>query len=173
MSKKVAIILGSESDLPVVKEAMVFLKNFGLAIEVHVMSAHQSPEQAYQFSANAKDNGIGVIIAAVGKATHLTGVLAANTTIPIIGIPCKSSSLDGLNSILSAVQMPKGIPIATVAAAENAGIYAAQILGVYDEAIALKLKKMKSDMAEEVVKNEEKLLNELLWENNNDYLLNE
>ncbi|MHB8129001.1 MAG: 5-(carboxyamino)imidazole ribonucleotide mutase [Mobilitalea sp.] len=175
MSKKVAIIMESDSDLPVVKDAIVFLKNFGVTIEVHVMNAHRTPELACQFSTNAKENGIGVIIAAAGKAAHLAGVLAANTTLPVIGIPCKSSSLDGLDALLSTVQMPKGIPVATVAidGAENAGILAAQILGVYDETIAIKLKKMKSDMIDEVVKKGEKLQTELWGKINNEYLLNE
>lgn len=165
MSKKVAVIMGSDSDLPIVKGAINILKSFGIPIIVHVMSAHRTPKLACEFATNAKENGFGVIIAAAGKAAHLAGVLAAHTTIPVIGIPCKSSNLDGLDALLSTVQMPKGIPVATVAidGADNAGILAAQILGVYDEAIAEKLAKMKIDMVEEVVKKDEKLQTEMWW----------
>lgn len=113
--RKVAVIMGSDSDLPVVKGAISALKEFGIAVEVHVMSAHRTPEAACDFAANARDNGFAVIIAAAGKAAHLAGVLAAHTTLPVIGIPVKSSTLDGLDSLLSTVQMPSGIPVATVA----------------------------------------------------------
>jgi len=165
MSKKVAIIMGSDSDLPVVKGAITILKGFGISMEVHVMSAHRTPAIACDFATKAKENGFGVIIAAAGKAAHLAGVLAAHTTLPVIGIPCKSSNLDGLDALLSTVQMPKGIPVATVAidGADNAGILAAQILGVFDEAIGEKLTKMKTDMVEEVIKKDEKLQTEMWW----------
>lgn len=165
MSKKVAIIMGSDSDLPIVKGAITVLKGFGLLLEVHVMSAHRTPAIACDFATKAKENGFGVIIAAAGKAAHLAGVLAAHTTLPVIGIPCKSSNLDGLDALLSTVQMPKGIPVATVAidGADNAGILAAQILGVFDEAIGEKLIKMKTDMVEEVIKKDEKLQTEMWW----------
>lgn len=164
MKKKVAVIMGSDSDLPVVKGAITILKNNGIETEVHVMSAHRTPKAACEFASDARGNGFGVIIAAAGKAAHLAGVLAAHTTIPVIGIPCKSSTLDGLDALLSTVQMPKGIPVATVAidGAENAGILALQMLGIQDEAIAEKLEKMKKDMEEEVRKKDEKLQYEIL-----------
>jgi 5-(carboxyamino)imidazole ribonucleotide mutase len=165
MSKKVAIIMGSDSDLPIVKGAITVLKAFGIPIEVHVMSAHRTPVIACEFATKAKENGFGVIIAAAGKAAHLAGVLAAHTTLPVIGIPCKSSNLDGLDALLSTVQMPKGIPVATVAidGADNAGILSAQILGVFDEEIAEKLLKMKTDMINDVLKKDEKLQTEMWW----------
>jgi 5-(carboxyamino)imidazole ribonucleotide mutase len=165
MSKKVAIIMGSDSDLPVVKGAITVLKNIDIPIEVHVISAHRTPLIASEFAAKAKEDNFGVIIAAAGKAAHLAGVLAAHTTIPVIGIPCKSSELEGLDALLSTVQMPKGVPVATVAidGAENAGILAAQILGVSDNIISAKLKKMKIDMADDVRRRDEKLQNEIWW----------
>lgn len=165
MGKKVAIIMGSDSDLPIVKGAITILKGFGIPIEVHVMSAHRTPTIACEFASNARGNGFGVIIAAAGKAAHLAGVLAAHTTLPVIGLPCKSSTLDGLDSLLSTVQMPKGIPVATVAidGADNAGILAAQILGVFNETIAKKLAVMKTDMVQEVIDKDEKLQTEIWW----------
>lgn len=158
-NKKVAVIMGSDSDLPVVQKAVNKLKSFGIAIEVHVMSAHRTPAQACAFSANAKENGFGVIIAAAGKAAHLAGVLAAHTTLPVIGIPIKSSTLDGLDALLATVQMPSGIPVATVAidGAENAAILAAQILGVYNEDLASKLSDMKAEMEAKVLEKDQKL----------------
>lgn len=158
-TKKVAVIMGSDSDLPVVQKAVNKLKSFGIPVEVHVMSAHRTPAQACAFSAGAKENGFGVIIAAAGKAAHLAGVLAAHTTLPVIGIPIKSSTLDGLDALLATVQMPSGIPVATVAidGAENAAILAAQILGVYDEGLAGKLSDMKADMEKKVLEKDSKL----------------
>lgn len=158
-NKKVAVIMGSDSDLPVVQKAINKLKSFGIATEVHVMSAHRTPAQACAFSANAKENGFGVIIAAAGKAAHLAGVLAAHTTLPVIGIPIKSSTLDGLDALLATVQMPSGIPVATVAidGAENAAILAAQILGVYNEDLASKLSDMKAEMEAKVLEKDQKL----------------
>lgn len=152
MSKKVAVIMGSDSDLPVVKGAINSLKMFGIPIEAHVMSAHRTPELVCEFAKKARENGFGVIIAAAGMAAHLAGVLAAHTTLPVIGIPCKSNSLDGLDALLSTVQMPKGVPVATMAVdgAYNAGILAAQILGVCDEDIANKLLKIKPLLAHTV-----------------------
>lgn len=163
--KKVAIIMGSDSDLPVVKGAITILKGFGIPIEVHVMSAHRTPEAACKFASSARKSSFGVIIAAAGKAAHLAGVIAAHTTLPVIGLPCKSSTLDSLDSLLSTVQMPKGIPVATVAidGAENAGILATQILGVFDEIIAEKLTKMKTDMVQEVLEKDKKLQTEMWW----------
>lgn len=165
MDKKVAVIMGSDSDLPVVKGAINSLKMFEVSVEVHVMSAHRTPELACEFAKRARENGFGVIIAAAGMAAHLAGVLAAHTTLPVIGIPCKSTSFDGLDALLSTVQMPKGIPVATVAVdgAENAGILAAQILGVYNEKIADKLSKIKQKMANEVIAKDEKLQIEIWW----------
>ena len=158
-NKKVAVIMGSDSDLPVVQKAVNKLKSFGIATEVHVMSAHRTPAQACAFSANAKENGFGVIIAAAGKAAHLAGVLTAHTTLPVIGIPIKSSTLDGLDALLATVQMPSGIPVATVAidGAENAAILAAQILGVYNEDLASKLSDMKAEMEAKVLEKDQKL----------------
>lgn len=157
--KKVAIIMGSDSDLGVVKEAITELKKFDVPFEVHVMSAHRTPEQAADFSKNAAENEIGVIIAAAGKAAHLGGVLAAHTILPVIGVPIKSSTLDGLDALLATVQMPKGIPVATVAidGAANAAILAVQMLALSDETLAVKLLSMKEKMADEVVEKDKKL----------------
>lgn len=150
--KKVAVIMGSDSDFPTVSAAVKKLKAWEIPVEVHVMSAHRTPEAAAEFSSTAKEQGFGVIIAAAGKAAHLAGVLAAHTTLPVIGIPIKSSTLDGLDALLATVQMPSGIPVATVAidGAENAAILAAQILALSDEDLAGKLEQMKRDMAEGV-----------------------
>lgn len=139
--KKVAIIMGSDSDLPVVSKAMDTLKEYGVPFEVHVYSAHRTPVEAKAFAENARANGFGVIIAAAGKAAHLAGAIAANTTLPVIGIPVKSSTLDGLDALLSTVQMPAGIPVATVAidGAANAALLAIEILSVTDEEVAEKL----------------------------------
>ncbi len=163
MSKKVAILMGSDSDLPVVKGAVQTLKSFGIEVEVHVMSAHRTPQLACDFAAAARGNGFGVIICAAGKAAHLAGIIAAHTTLPVIGIPIKSSTMDGLDSLLSTVQMPKGIPVATVAidGADNAGILAAQILAIHEEELAAKLEKMKQDMVQEVIAKDEKLQAEI------------
>ena len=152
--KKVAVIMGSDSDLPIVSGAIKTLKKFGVPFEVHVMSAHRTPELASEFSSNAKKNGFGVIIAAAGKAAHLAGVLAAHTTLPVIGIPVKSSTLDGLDALLATVQMPKGIPVATVAidGADNAALLAIEMLALSDDGLSAKLEQMKKEMCEEVVK---------------------
>jgi len=157
--KKAAVIMGSDSDLPVLEPAFKRLKDFGIPFEAHVMSAHRTPERAADFAQNAKNNGFGVIIAAAGKAAHLAGVFAAHTTLPVIGIPVKSSTLDGLDALLSTVQMPAGIPVATVAidGADNAAILAAQILALGDDALAEKIAKMKTDMAEQVVQKDKQL----------------
>ena len=145
--------MGSDSDFPVVSPAIKRLKELGIPVEAHVMSAHRTPDAA-AFSANAAQNGFGVIIAAAGKAAHLGGVLAAHTTLPVIGIPVKSSTLDGLDALLATVQMPSGIPVATVAidGADNAAILAAQMLALSDEALAARLLEMKKTMAEGVAK---------------------
>lgn len=158
-TKKVAVIMGSDSDLPVVTPAIKRLKTFGIPVEAHVMSAHRTPSAACAFSAEARQQGFGVIIAAAGKAAHLAGVLAAHTTLPVIGIPIKSSTLDGLDALLSTVQMPAGIPVATVAidGAENAAILAAQILAVTDEKLAEQLEAFKSEIAQKVAEKDKKL----------------
>ncbi|MCI8553483.1 MAG: 5-(carboxyamino)imidazole ribonucleotide mutase [Clostridiales bacterium] len=155
--------MGSDSDLPVVSRAIERLKSFGIPVEAHVMSAHRTPEAAARFAAAAMDNGFGVIIAAAGKAAHLAGVLAAHTVLPVIGIPVKSSTMDGLDSLLSTVQMPSGIPVATVAVdgAENAAILAAQMLALSDETLRGALLKMKKDMADGVME-KDRLLQDTL-----------
>ena len=139
--KKVGIIMGSDSDLPVVKKGTDILTALGVPFEVHVYSAHRTPQQVRDFVAGAKANGFGVIIAAAGMAAHLAGVIAAGTTLPVIGIPCKSSSLDGMDALLSTVMMPPGIPVATVAidGGANAALLAAEILALSDEELAAKL----------------------------------
>ncbi len=154
MSKtpKAAVIMGSDSDFPVVKKCIAMLKRFGIEADVRVISAHRTPDAAARYAKAARENGVDIIIAAAGKAAHLAGVLAAFTTLPVIGIPMKSSTLDGLDSLLSVVQMPKGIPVATVAVdgADNAGILAAQILALKYEQIAPLLEQFKAEMAAEV-----------------------
>lgn len=152
--KKIGIIMGSDSDLPVVEKAMTTLDEFGVPYEVHVFSAHRTPVEAKEFSANARANGFGAIIAAAGKAAHLAGAIAANTTLPVIGIPVKSSTLDGLDALLSTVQMPAGIPVATVAidGAANAALLAIQILSVSDDEVAAKLDAKRKSASENVLK---------------------
>ena len=139
--KKVGIIMGSDSDLPIIKKATDMLDSLGIPFEVHVYSAHRTPEQARDFSINARANGFGVIIAAAGMAAHLAGAVAANTTLPVIGIPCKGPVLDGMDALLATVQMPTGIPVATVAinGGANAALLAAQILAVEDNELSAKL----------------------------------
>ena len=150
--KKVAVIMGSDSDWPVVEKAVRQLKELGIGVEVRVMSAHRTPEQAREFAVNARKNGFGAIIAAAGKAAHLAGVIAAYTTLPVIGVPIKTSMMGGLDSLLSMVQMPKGIPVACVAVdgADNAAILAAQMLALSDEDLSGKLSAFKVQMADEV-----------------------
>jgi 5-(carboxyamino)imidazole ribonucleotide mutase len=152
--KKVAVIMGSDSDLPIVREAMLQLKELEIPYEARVISAHRTPREAGEFAISARENGFGVIIAAAGKAAHLAGVLAAYTTLPVIGLPIKSSTLDGLDSLLSVVQMPSGVPVATVAidGAKNAGLLAAQILAVGDSYLADKLQRLKDEMRDAVIK---------------------
>ncbi len=152
--KKVAVIMGSDSDFPKLEGAIKTLSAYSVPFEVHVMSAHRTPEAAAEFSASARKNGFGVIIAAAGKAAHLAGVLAAHTTIPVIGIPIKSSTLDGLDALLATVQMPTGIPVATVAidGADNAAILAVQMLALSDDALAQKLEEQKQSMKDGVEK---------------------
>ena len=152
--KKVGIIMGSDSDLPVVEKAIDALKALEVPFEVHIYSAHRTPVEARDFSMNARANGFGAIIAAAGKAAHLAGAIAANTTVPVIGIPVKSSTLDGLDALLSTVQMPGGIPVATVAidGAQNAALLAAQIIAVEDSALAEKLDAQRKTAMENVLK---------------------
>ena len=156
---KAAVIMGSDSDFPVVKKCIVMLKKFGIEADVNVISAHRTPDAAAEYAKSARENGIDIIIAAAGKAAHLAGVLAAFTTLPVIGIPMKSSTLDGLDSLLSMVQMPKGIPVANVAidGADNAGILAAQILALKYDRITPLLEQFKKDMADEVAKKNESI----------------
>lgn len=163
MDRKVAILMGSDSDLPIVKNAINTLRSLDIPVEVHVFSAHRTPEAATSFAVNAEDNGFGVIICAAGKAAHLAGVIAAHTILPVIGIPVKSSTLDGLDALLSTVQMPKGIPVATVAidGADNAAILSAQILAVSDTTLRDKLKTMRKNMTEEVLEKDRKLQEKL------------
>lgn len=151
--KKVAIVMGSDSDLSKLTPAVDKLKEFGIPCEVRVISAHRTPMQAIEFSSSAKDNGFGVIIAAAGKAAHLAGVLAANTTLPVIGIPIKASVLDGMDALLATVQMPSGIPVATVAidGSANAALLAAQIIALSDDELANKLSAMREKMTADVI----------------------
>lgn len=154
--KRIAIIMGSDSDLPVVSKAADTLKSFGVPFEVHVFSAHRTPEEARDFSVNARKNGFGAIIAAAGMAAHLAGAIAANTTLPVIGIPIKSAGLGGIDALLSTVQMPSGIPVATVAidGAVNAALLCVEILAVTDSELAEKLdNKRKADYEKVLSKN--------------------
>ena len=139
--KKVAVIMGSDSDLPVVETGITELKKYGVPVEVHVFSAHRTPEEALTFAKSAEENGFGVIISAAGKAAHLGGVIAANTVLPVIGVPIKASALEGMDALLSTVQMPPGIPVASVAidGAKNAAILAVEILATGDEELRKKL----------------------------------
>ena len=155
--------MGSDSDFPVVSKAVKKLKEFDVPYEVHVMSAHRTPDAAIDFSANAKQNGFGVIIAAAGMAAHLAGVLAAKTTLPVIGIPCKSSQLDGMDALLATVMMPTGIPVATVAidGAANAAILAVEMLALTDDDLAQKLEDMKADMEKGVAEKDKAMQNKV------------
>ncbi len=161
--KKVAVIMGSDSDLPIVEKALNTLKEFGVPYEVHVYSAHRTPNEAKEFSSSARENGFGVIIAAAGMAAHLAGAIAANTTLPVIGIPVKSSNLDGVDALLSTVQMPSGIPVSTVAinGAVNAALISIEILSVYDEVLASKLADMRKSAMEKVLEKDKKISAEL------------
>lgn len=151
--KKIAVIMGSDSDLPTVEPAITMLNRFGAPHEVHVYSAHRTPDKARDFAATARERGFGVIICAAGKAAHLAGAFAANTTLPVIGIPVKSSTLDGLDALLSTVQMPSGMPVATVAidGAANAALLALQILSVDDERLAAKLFELREENTAKVL----------------------
>lgn len=151
--KKVGILMGSDSDLPIIEKTIQTLKEFDIPYEVHVYSAHRTPEKALEFSSNAKANNFGVIICAAGMAAHLAGAIAANTVLPVIGIPCKSSNLDGIDALLSTVQMPPGIPVATVAinGGVNAALLAIQILSLADNSLYDKLLKRRESDKEKVL----------------------
>lgn len=161
--KKVGIVMGSDSDLPVIQKAVDVLKELDIPYEVHIYSAHRTPVEARDFSVNARENGFGAIIAAAGMAAHLAGAIAANTTLPVIGIPCKSSNLDGLDALLSTVQMPSGIPVATVAinGGANAALLAAQIIAVEDKELALKLDNKRKTAADAVLKKDAEVMDRL------------
>ena len=152
--KKVGIIMGSDSDLPIIEKAIDILKDFSIPFEVHIYSPHRTPEKAIEFSKNAEKNGFGVIIAAAGMAAHLAGVIAANTILPVIGIPCKSQNLEGIDALLSTVQMPSGIPVATVAinGGVNAALLSIEILAVNDKELSKKLKEKRIKDSEAVLK---------------------
>lgn len=160
--KKVGIVMGSDSDLPIIKKATDVLTSLGIPFEVHVYSAHRTPVEARDFAVNAKKNGFGVLIAAAGMAAHLAGAIAANTTLPVIGIPCKSSNLDGMDALLSTVQMPTGIPVATVAinGGGNAALLAAQILALSDEELDKKLEDKRKSDADIVLEKDKKICEE-------------
>ena len=161
--KKVGIVMGSDSDLPILQKTMDTLASLGIPYECHIYSAHRTPEEAGAFARNARNNGFGVIIAAAGMAAHLAGAMAANTTLPVIGIPVKSSTLDGLDALLSTVQMPSGIPVATVAidGAKNAALLALQILAVSEPELAKRLDETRRADAEAVLEKNRKLQSEL------------
>ena len=161
--KKVAVIMGSDSDWPVVKGACTQLQELGIPYEAHILSAHRTPAAAASFARSARQEGFGVLICAAGIAAHLAGAFAANSTLPVIGIPMKGGAMDGLDALLATVQMPSGIPVATVAinGAKNAAVLAAQILAVSDDALAAKLDAQRSDMAERIAVKEAALQSEL------------
>lgn len=161
--KKVGIIMGSDSDLPILRKAMDTLESLGIPYECHIYSAHRTPEEARQFALNARANGFGAIIAAAGMAAHLAGAIAANTTLPVIGIPCKSTCLDGIDALLSTVMMPSGIPVATVAinGGVNAALLCAQILAVSDAELAARLDAKRSADSAKVLEKDAALQTEL------------
>jgi len=163
---KVAVIMGSNSDLKVLEPAFDVLKEFQIPFEARVISAHRTPDTAAEFAKNAKKDGFGVMIAAAGKAAHLGGFLAAYTTLPVIALPVKSSTLDGLDSLLSMVQMPKGVPVATVAidGAQNAALLAAQILALSDSALSERLDAYKKKMAEDIAKADAEVKSQYSWQ---------
>ena len=161
--KKIGIIMGSDSDLPIIEKAVGVLRDLDIPFEVHVYSAHRTPEEARDWALSARENGFGAIIAAAGMAAHLAGAIAANTTLPVIGIPCKSAVLDGMDALLSTVMMPSGIPIATVAidGGKNAALLAAEILAVSDAELAHKLDAKRKAEAEAVLAKDAKILERL------------
>ena len=160
--KKIGIVMGSDSDLPVIEKATDILDALKIPYEVHVYSAHRTPDEAVAFAAGAREEGFGVLIAAAGMAAHLAGVLAANTTLPVIGIPCKSKALEGMDALLATVMMPPGVPVATVGidGGANAALLAAQILGVTDMEVAEKLAEKKRNDKDKVLQKDEKINNQ-------------
>ena len=158
--KKVGLIMGSDSDLPIVEKAVAILKELGIEYEAHIYSAHRTPKEVDEFTSSAYENGFGAIIAFAGMAAHLAGAVAARTTLPVIGVPCKSTNLDGLDALLSTVQMPSGIPVATVAidGGANAGILAAQIISLTDATLSQKIKEKRYNDAQKVLKKDAELL---------------
>lgn len=162
--KKVGIVMGSDSDLPVVKKATDMLKALDIPFEAHIFSAHRTPEEARAFALSARENGFGVLIAAAGMAAHLAGAIAANTTLPVIGIPCKGPVFDGMDALLSTVQMPSGIPVATVAVGGgvNAALLAAQIIAVEDKDLAAKLDAKRAADAKTVLEKDSDVMDRLL-----------
>lgn len=161
--RKVGIVMGSDSDLPIIRKAIDTLSALEIPYEVHIYSAHRTPVEARDFACSARERGFGAIIAAAGMAAHLAGAIAANTTLPVIGIPCSSANLEGLDALLSTVQMPSGIPVATVAinGGANAALLAAQILAVEDAALAQRLDKKRADDAKKVLEKDARLATEL------------
>ncbi|MBQ8915245.1 MAG: 5-(carboxyamino)imidazole ribonucleotide mutase [Clostridia bacterium] len=161
--KKVGIVMGSDSDLPIIKKATDTLKSLEVPFEVHIYSAHRTPDEARDFARSARERGFGVIIAAAGMAAHLAGAIAANTTLPVIGIPCKGPNFDGIDALLSTVQMPSGIPVATVAVngGVNAALLSAQILAVADDEIAAKLDAKRAADAKVVLEKDAKVMESL------------
>ena len=161
--KKVGIVMGSDSDRPIIEKAVTTLKDLGIPCQVHVFSAHRTPDEARAFALSARENGFGVLIAAAGMAAHLAGAIAANTILPVIGIPCRSSNLDGMDALLSTVQMPSGIPVATVAinGGVNAALLSAEILAVSDEALAERLQKLRDDAKNTVLEKDRRISEEL------------
>ncbi len=158
--KKVGIVMGSVSDLPVIEKAIAVLEDFGVPYETRVLSAHRTPQEAHDFAAAARENGFGVLIAAAGMAAHLAGAVAANTTLPVIGIPCRGPVLDGIDALLSTVQMPSGIPVATVAvnAGANAALLSLEILALSDEALTEKLAEKRRKDAAAVLEKDREIL---------------
>ena len=161
--KKVGIIMGSDSDLPIVQKTVDMLRSFEIPFEVHIYSAHRTPVEARDFAVSARDNGFGALICAAGMAAHLAGAIAANTTLPVIGIPCKGGAVDGMDALLSTVQMPTGIPVATVAlnGGANAALLAAQILAVTDAELARKLDEKRAKDAAAVLQKDADVMNKL------------
>ena len=161
--KKVGIIMGSDSDLPIIQKTVDMLRSFEIPFEVHIYSAHRTPVEARDFAVSARANGFGALICAAGMAAHLAGAIAANTTLPVIGIPCKGGAVDGLDALLSTVQMPTGIPVATVAlnGGANAALLAAQILAVTDEELARKLDEKRAKDAAAVLQKDADVMNKL------------
>lgn len=166
--RKVAIVMGSKSDLPVAEKAVGVLRDYGVQMEVRVLSAHRCPNEAREFAASAREGGFSVILAFAGMAAHLAGAMAANTTLPVIGVPCSGTKLDGVDALLSTVQMPSGIPVATVAidGAQNAALLAAEMLAIYDDALAARLDAMRRDMEAATLEKDRALREKLEKERN-------